>query len=116
MTTVAMPVVNKITLDSSLKVSFSQISAKFGDGYEQVAPNGINNTIDTWDITWGALSTTEFQTVITALKSVGTWGIITWTPCDETVQKKFRITGDITRTREGTFYKVSCTLKQVFDV
>ena len=116
MTTVAMPVVNKITLDSSLKVGFSQISAKFGDGYEQIAPNGINNTIDTWDIIWGALTTTEFQTVIAALKSVGTWGIIAWTPCDETVQKKFRISGEITRVREGTFYKVSCTLRQVFDV
>jgi phage-related protein len=116
MTTVAMPVVNKITLNSSLKVGFSQISAKFGDGYEQIAPNGLNNILDTWDIVWGALTTAEFQTVIAVLKSVGTWGIITWTPCDETVQKKFRISGDITRTREGTFYNVTCTIRQVFDV
>ena len=52
MTTVAMPVVSKITLDSSLKIGFSQIAAKFGDGYEQIAPNGLNNPFDTWDITW----------------------------------------------------------------
>ena len=116
MTTIAMPVVNKITLDSSLKVSFTQIAAKFGDGYEQIAPYGLNNTVDNWDIMWGALTTTEFQTVIAALKSVGTWGIITWTPCDETAQKKFRISGDINRVREGTFYKVTCSIRQVFDV
>lgn len=116
MTTVAMPVVSKITLDSSLSVKFNQIYAKFGDGYEQIAPNGINNTADTWNITWGALTTSEYQTVITALKSVGTWGIITWTPCDEIVQKKFRISGDISRTRTGALYVVSCTLRQVFDV
>lgn len=116
MTTVTMPVVSKITLDSSLSVKFNQISAKFGDGYEQIAPNGVNNIVDTWSITWGALTTSEYQTVITALKSVGTWGIITWTPCDETVQKKFRISGDISRTRSGTLYTVACTLRQVFDV
>ncbi|HFT0375626.1 TPA: phage tail protein [Enterobacter mori] len=27
-------------------------SAQFGDGYEQVAVNGINNVAEEWDLTW----------------------------------------------------------------
>lgn len=27
-------------------------SAQFGDGYEQVAFNGINNVVEQWDLTW----------------------------------------------------------------
>lgn len=116
MTTIAMPVVSKISIESTRKVSFNKIAAKFGDGYEQSAPNGINNKIDSWDITWGGLSSSEYQTIMTALTSIGAWGTITWTPCDETVQKKFRIDGDIATNREGSLYKVSCNIRQVFDL
>lgn len=27
-------------------------TAQFGDGYEQVAVNGINNVAEAWDLTW----------------------------------------------------------------
>lgn len=111
-----MPLPSKISLESSKKVGFRQVSAQFGDGYEQVAPLGLNNRFDTWDLTWGALSSSEKNTVETALNSIGTWGILTWTPCDEIVQKKFRVTGDTTYQREGTLYKISLTVKEVFDI
>jgi phage-related protein len=111
-----MPVTGKISLESTLKVVFNQLLSKFGDGYEQVAPNGLNNVIDTWDIIWGGLTTSEYQTVMTALRSVGTWGVLLYTPCDEPLAKKFRVAGDVTATREGTTYKVTTQLRQVFDI
>lgn len=116
MTSVAMPHPTKISLESSRKVAFRQVAAQFGDGYEQVAPNGLNNKVDTWDLVWGGLTSTEKITVETVLNSVGTWGILLWTPCDELYQKKFRVTGDTTYQREGTRYKISLTVKQVFDI
>jgi len=117
MTTISMPVPSKVSRDSSLKVTFAQVAAKFGDGYEQVAPLGINNTTDIWAIEWGGLSSSEYTTVMTALKSVGAWGIITWKPCGELVTKKFRLAGEISQSREGiNTYKLTCSLRQVFDI
>lgn len=116
MATVAMPVTNKISIVSDLEVKFRKLSVSYGDGYEQTAPDGINNTFDVWNLTWGGLSSTERNTVMTALRSVGTWGTLTWTPCDETVQKKYQIEGSIKSTREGAFYRVSCQVKQVFRI
>jgi phage-related protein len=116
MTSIAIPLPSKISLESTKKTTFRQVAAQFGDGYTQVAPNGLNNRIDTWDIVWGGLSSSEKTTVETAINSIGTWGTFLWTPCDETIQKKFRISGDISYQREGTRYKVTLSLKQVFDI
>jgi phage-related protein len=119
MTTTALPLGNKITIDSTKSVSFTEMSSQFGDGYEQVAPKGINNIREAWSITWGALTETEKNTVIGVIESVGSWGILTWTPCGETVQKKYRLGKDgYTLKREGSnaIFSVSCSLRQVFDI
>ena len=112
-----MPLPEKISRDSSKTTTFRQVTAQFGDSYSQVAPNGINNKIDTWDIVWGGLDTAQYQTVTTAIESVGSWGVLTWTPCNESVQKKFRISGDVKYTHEGTgTFRVEISVKQVFDL
>ncbi len=119
MTTTALPLPAKITIDSERTVVFTDITAQFGDGYEQVAPKGLNNTREGWSIQWGGLSTAEKDTIVTALNTVGSWGILTWTPCGDTVQKKYRMTKDGYSTRrEGSnnIFTVSCSLRQVFDV
>ena len=48
MTTTALPLSTRITIDSEKTVVFSDITAQFGDGYEQVAPKGINNIRENW--------------------------------------------------------------------
>lgn len=104
-------------MESTKKTEFKQVAAQFGDGYSQVAPHGLNNRVDSWDIVWGGLTSAEKNTVQDAIDSVGTWGIVTWTPCDETVQKKFRFTGEVSYNREGNFsYRISASIKQVFDI
>jgi phage-related protein len=30
----------------------SVISAQFGDGYKQIAANGINTSVESWNLTW----------------------------------------------------------------
>lgn len=118
MSTTPLPVTNKITINSQKTVKFSELSAKFGDGYSQHAPNGINYKIDSWSIEWGALTSTELTTVETALDANGSWGIFSWTPCYETVSKNFRVTVDgYTRRTEGGNgnFTITCNLEQTYD-
>lgn len=115
----ALPLTNRLLTDTSKQVVFSTMSAKFGDGYEQIAPKGINYSRDLWDITWAGLSLTEVTAITSVLDSVGTWGILTWTPFNEAVQKKFRLSGEgytITKPGRGTLRTVTCKLHQVFDI
>lgn len=116
MTTIALPYPSRVTLDSDMELNFRDISAKFGEGYRQVAPDGINAITEDWSIVIGPLTRTERNTALTAFKTVGTWGRITWTPCDETVQLTFQIksgTG-IKVSRVGRKFKLSLSLEQVF--
>ena len=119
MTEIAMPVSNKITRDSPLELKFKEISAKMGDGYDQVAPLGLNPVIESYEISWAGLTQVEYQQVLTAIKTVGTWGVLLWTPPDETVQKKFRIPAGSgfkrTRARNGV-YQASVSIEECFDL
>ena len=119
MTTTALPLPTRILRESDRTVTFSDMSAQFGDGYEQVAPKGINNKRETWNITWGGITAAEKTTIVAVLDTVGSWGILTWTPCDETVQRKFRLDKSgykIQVQGNNGIYSVSCTLRQVFDI
>jgi len=112
-----LPLTNKINKDSRKSSLFREMSAQFGDGYQQVAPKGINNKYDTWELEWVALLTSEKDTVEAVLDSVGSWGILLWTPSYESVTKKFRLSKEgYTRTRVGGTFKISCKLIQVFDL
>lgn len=118
-TTTALPVPERIIIDSTKTAAFREMSAQFGDGYQQVAPQGINFKIDTWSITWAPLTSAQKTTVETALDANGSWGVYTWIPLGETVSKKFRVTKDgYTRQslNRGNLFSISCKLVQVFDV
>ena len=115
----ALPLTNKISDKSSKKREFREFSTQFGDGYAQVAPAGLNAGYDVWDITWVALEAGEVTSIESVLDTNGSWGILTWTPCHEATQKKFRMTKDgYSRSNIGNSGKftISCTLKQVFDI
>jgi len=118
-TLTAMPLPLKITNDSDKTTFFRELAGQFGDGYQQVAPNGLNNKIDSWSIVWGALTTAEATIVENALNAVGSWGILTWTPFGETL-KKFRMDkSGYTRKSKGKgngVITISCKINQVFDL
>lgn len=117
-TPLAVP--DNISRDSSKAVSFKTLSAGMGDSYSQSAPKGLNPKVDTWDITWKALTLAEKLEVEAFLDSVGEWGLISWTPCYETVEKYFRVEkgkGYTTRRTAGnTVFSLSTKLIEHFDV
>lgn len=115
----ALPLTNKITLDSDKSAVFREMSVQFGDGYQQIAPNGTNYKVDTWNITWAPLTSADKTTVEAALDANGSWGIFTWTPMGETVQKKFRVDKNGYSRKSlnrGNLFSISCKLVQVFDI
>jgi len=118
-TLTAMPLPLKITNDSDKTTFFRELTGQFGDGYKQVAPDGINNTIDSWNIVWGVLTISEAIIVENALLAVGSWGILTWTPFGETL-KKFRMDkSGYSRKAKGHgngVVSISCKITQVFDL
>jgi len=114
---VAMPLPTKISSDSNKSTKARTLEASFADGYGQYAPAGINNKVQSWDITWGPLTKAEVDIVEAALDSVGGHGTLTWTPCNETVEKRWRVIGgeyDTPNIGQG-LWKITCKITQRFD-
>lgn len=87
-----MPLTTRIRQAASRTRKQRIQQARFGDGYSQEAPNGINSQYDEWsNVGWDNLNTTEAATVIAVLEAVGLVDYITWTPPLETTQKRFKV-------------------------
>lgn len=113
----AMPLTNKIILERPKDVIDRTLEAKFGDGYGQYAPNGLNSRFESYNITWAPLSVDEKTTIESALTTVGGHGTLVWTPTYET-EKRFRVVGGkytVTPIAQATF-QITCQLEQRFDV
>jgi len=118
MTTTALPITNKLLISCSKSPEFIEVSAKYGDGYGQSAPKGLNNVVDHWNLEWGGLTLSEKTTLETFFKQVGSWGLVSWTPLDESISKKFRIDrSGYTVSKVGkSSFKITCKANQVFDI
>ena len=117
----SFPLKNKVSVGVNRQVAFKTLSAQFGDGYEQRAPNGINNRVETISIKWEALTKADFTTVVTALDAVGGWDYLTFTPHGESTEKRYKLKDGAYSTSYSTsgdsnilLYSVECVLVQVF--
>lgn len=117
----ALPLPDRIGTDVNYQVESRDITHRMGDGYEQSAPDGLNANIEVWDIVYQNVSETEKNTIVNALNTEGTWGILTWTPFDQGSVKKFRRVGaykvQYSLTSENRRrYVISLQLRQRFDL
>ena len=113
----ALPLTTKISQSSSKTTNFRTLISKFGNGYEQRTPDGINTKEDTWSIQYENLSTADKDTVVAAFDAVGGWDYITWTPFGDSSQKRFKLDQGYTLTpKSGNLFNISVSLVQVFDV
>jgi len=63
---------------------------KFGDGYAQRGPNGINSLLPEWSLAFGHRTDTEADAIDNFLATQGGWQSFLWTPPKSpSVQKKF---------------------------
>lgn len=111
----ALPLTDRISQASSRSRKNRVLSAQFGDGYSQEAPNGINSLVDSWSLTFEALNATERASLWTMLDAIGSWDYFTWTPPGD-VSKKWKVTSDgVSETpQSGDLYSISFNVKQVF--
>ena len=113
---VNMPLPTKISQSLTSQTKFRVLSVQFGNGYEQVKPDGINNKYAEFSISWDNLIESEKNTVVTALNQAGSSEILSWTPPGYSAPAKFRMTPDgyTMSYRAGEVYSVSINIKQVF--
>lgn len=114
--TTALPLTTYISQGSTRTRKNRVLSAQFGDGYSQEAPNGTNNLVDEWSIRYENLTSTDRATVWTFLDSVGAWDKVSWTPPGSSSSQLFKVTKDGAQeafTSGGT-YTISFNLRQVF--
>ena len=114
----ALPLTSLLSTNSGKQTSFKTIKAQFGDGYSQRAADGLNSKVDSWSLSWPNLSSTDKETIITALDAVGGWDYLTWTPFGESTEKKFIVKDgySISYVEGGAWFNVSTNIVQVFDV
>jgi phage-related protein len=115
-----LPHTNKIVRESSGSIEAAAIAAKFGDGLSQAAPRSMNPITEVWEITW-RLTEAEFNDVMSVLRSVGTWGILTWTTPYEGRSLLWRVSGSRKPSWQrggvaNSKFIVSCTLEQYHGV
>jgi|LakMenEpi03Aug12_release.lakeMendotaPanAssembly.Ray.scaffolds.fasta_scaffold924325_2 phage-related protein len=115
-----MPLTTKISQASQMKRAPKMLVSSFGDGYEQIAPDGINNVRQQWTIVWENLNSTDCATL------ENTWATtrygadyVTWTPplpSPLNVQKKYRINSMEMVAASGNIYTYNAQITQVFDI
>lgn len=95
------------------KITYRVIETKFGDGYAQVVPDGLNTEVQSWPLTFeGGL--VEMRQILSFFKRHKGAKSFYWTPPGESQPLFFRA-DDVTFTSVGGgVYQVSAEFKQVF--
>ena len=88
-----LPLQNLISLESSIDVNYPTLTAKFGDGYEQVAPMGINQKNKVWTIIYRNMNASRTQTILNFLDAVKGIQPFFATPIGE-IEQKWRLIPD----------------------
>jgi phage-related protein len=115
-----MPLTSSISQTSQMKREPRLITAKFGDGYEQNTPDGINNVKEVWNVTWDNLTSADCATLENTWKTTR-YGCdyVTWTPplpAPLNIQKKYRIVSLDMVADSGTLYSYNAVVEQAFDI
>jgi len=113
---VSLPLTDRISQGSGRKRVYKTLSANFGDGYSQDAPDGINSTKDTWSIAYEGLDSTDRSTVVAALDAVGGSDYFTWTPIGAGASLRFKLTPDgwSETWQSGDLCTIAFSLRQVY--
>lgn len=111
----AMPLTSAISQSSTRKRTYKTLTAEFGNGYSQTAPDGINNVRDEWNLSYENLTDAERTTVVAALDAVQTWDYLTWQAPGDAASKRWKVTPEGWSERTtGTHWTISFVVKQVY--
>jgi phage-related protein len=112
----ALPLQSQISQASSKKHVYRTLKMQFGDGYEQTTSDGINDQFDSWQIQTLWLDPTDYATYKTFLDTVKNTEKFTWTAFNDSVEKNWKIDGDVSESYSANLTQISFTIKQTFDI
>ena len=106
----------KPSQSSNQSRKFRSLIAQFGDGYSQIAPDGINYQSDTWQLVYENLNQTDTNTVRNFFDTNGPFTSFTWTAPGDSSAKTWRMTPDgySVVALSGSIYTINVTIMQVF--
>lgn len=111
----AMPLTEYISQQSTRKRQYRTLRASFNNGYEQTAPDGINNVRDIWTVVYSNLTLTDRNSVVSALDTVKGWDYLTWQAPGDDASKKWKVTPDgWSETNNGATWSITFTVEQVY--
>lgn len=92
---------------------FSELEAKFGDGYRQVSPDGINPVAERWNLVFDTVPTATAEAIRTFLRSHAGQSF-TWTN-PSSVEKRYIRTGEVSFVPAGPgHYSLRFTIEEFF--
>ena len=106
-----------ISQASAKEVVRNILESKFGNGYSQRTPNGINYKRDYISVVWDGLNSTDKGTIVAFLEAVSNGSVISWQSPYDASSKNYILEGDWRLIDiGGNVYSISCKVKQVFEV
>lgn len=100
--------------DAEEDVATAVLTAKFGDGYEQRAQDGINSVKSKWSLTFSLRTKAEVSAIADFLRARAGAISFEWAPPGETL-RKFKCTSWRRALRTDSDSRLSCTFEEVFD-
>lgn len=105
----------RIDSDSVYTREARVLRADFGDGYSQVAGDGINAYNETWQMSFNNRPKADVAAIRAFLDSVSEISPFDWTPPDEVTVKKWRLRGKYSiRDGERDARTISFTIERYF--
>lgn len=101
---------------SAQKDTVASVTAvKFGDGYEQRIPTGINTLPQVWNLSFANRDTSEMNAIISFLETAGGASAFYWTPPDTTTQYSFVCRKWTKVLNKANYWSISASFEQVFE-
>lgn len=118
MTASSLPLTIYLTNKCSKSTKNRLIEVQFGNGYKQVAKDGLNSNVENWQMQYMPLTGTNLTTLRTFLNTVGCDVWFTWTPFGDTITKKWRVDKDSLKEEmlNISLIAISFSITQVFDL
>lgn len=110
-----MPLTDRVSQGSTRKRKNRVLSAQFGDGYSQEAPDGTNAATAEWSVQFENLTSTERTTLLAVLDAVGGTDYITWTATGDASSKKWKVKDGYQEIwASGSHSTIQFAIRQIF--
>ena len=101
---------------SAPQKSFRTLSADFGDGYSQRLGDGLNTTIETWNLKWSVLTTAEKDVIVNFLDEREGYKAFNYTMPTESTSKKWICKSYKAEPLQPGLFSITASFERVYDL